>query len=260
MTEVTIGGKAFTLPSEWTELSRDQLLFLSSLYPLKLTPAQFKVRLLMRLLRVSWFFLNRLDPQDLTTLTNTLEWIFTDVRLTRNSIPRIGFLHGFSDDMKDCTFGEFTNAQMKVEDYGKSGKEEDLDELVAILYRRKKRLWMIRKHFTDTADCRVRFVEKNLPRGAKRLSRVAQPVKYAVYLNVLGVISTLPDKFPNVYRKKEGGGKGGWAALMLSLADGKTDDESLDKVFYSNMYNVFMGLEQKAIDYFEFKRNTDKHD
>ena len=184
------------------------------------------------------------------------------MKLNRNLLPRILRYHGPADGMKDCSFGEFTRVQMKVEDYSKSGDDKDLDELVATLYRRRRPLWFIRRRFVATSDCRRRFIEKDLPARMKKMSRAPHAEKYAVFLFVMGVMGSLPEKFPNVYRKKgeRDQAGGGWASLIISLADGKTDDESLDRVFYSNMYNVFMGLEQKAIEYFQFLKDTKQND
>jgi len=73
----------------------------------------------------------------------------------------------------------------------------------------------------------------------------------------------MPVQFPNVFRKREGDSgdnKYGWVPLVISLADGKTDDESLERVLNSNLYNVFFGLEQKAIEYFKFLSETKRHE
>jgi hypothetical protein len=258
MNTVTINGKDFMLPASWNELTRDQLIYMAGLFSKKLSVVDFKAHLLWKFLRVKTDLMGRIDEEDAHGLAQTFNFLLEDVRLTTNLIPRIGRYYGPGNAMMDCSFGEFTKASMKLEDYARTGEDKYLDELVAILYRPRKKFWFIRKWFTDTTDCRVRFIEKYLDRRSQRMVDVNHNVKYAVYLFVTGVLCSLPDKFPNVYRKKGGNEKnlGGWAALIISLADGKTDDESLDRVFYSNMYNVFMGLEQKAIEYFKFLKET----
>ena len=79
--------------------------------------------------------------------------------------------------------------------------------------------------------------------------------KYAIMLQFSGVLARIREDYPNVYRRDPNSRKSkstGWAALILSLADGKTDDESLNRIMNSNLYNVFMGLEKKSTEYFEF--------
>ena len=261
MNIITIDGKNFTLPASWNELTRDQLIYLADLFSQKLSVIDFKAHLLWKFLKIKKNIFARIDEEDAYGLTNTFQFLLDDVKLTSNLIPRINRFYGPSNAMMDCAFGEFTKAQMCLEDYSRSGEDKYLDQLVAILYRSKKKLWWIRKSFSESTDCRVKYLDKYLPDRTKAMAKADHNIKYAVFLFVTGVLSSLPDKFPNVYRKKDDNetGTGGWASLIISLADGKTDDESLDKVFYSNMYNVFMGLEQKAIEYFKFLKDT-KHD
>ncbi|MCX6250588.1 MAG: hypothetical protein NTX61_07545 [Bacteroidetes bacterium] len=60
--------------------------------------------------------------------------------------------------------------------------------------------------------------------------------------------------YPYVYRQKDEADNqdNGWASLIISLADGKTDDKSLETVMNSNLYNVFIGLNKKAKEYYEY--------
>lgn len=262
MNTVTIGRRTVQVPSEWNELTREQLIYVAGLFARKMTQAQFRVHLLWKIARVKMNTLMIVDPDNYTALTGLFDWVLKDVTLTRNLVKKIGPFFGPADAMTDCTFGEFTRVHMKMEDYARSNDERDLDELVAILYREEKWMWWLRKRFTDSADCRVRFIEKYLPARAGRMAKMDPATKYAVFLMVNGVVASLPEKFPNVYRSKggSGGANKGWATLIMALADGHTDDESLDKVFYSNMYNVFMGLENKALQYFEDLKRMDTHD
>ena len=50
--------------------------------------------------------------------------------------------------------------------------------------------------------------------------------------------------YSNVYQQKEDAGSedNDWASLIISLADGKTDDKSLETVMNSNLYNVLIGI------------------
>lgn len=259
---MSINGKTIPFPQQWDELSAAQLTFLAGLFSKKLNTFQFRTNLVLNFLRLSPHRAARISDEDLWGLTGLVDFVFKEITLTKNLIPRIRSWHGPADGLRDCTFGEFTRVQMKMEDFIASGDDKDLDELAAILYRRKKPFWFIRKHFSDSSDCRRKFTEKQHPERTRRMARADRAEKYAVFLFVNGVLGSLPEKFPNVYRKKGGNKehKGGWASLIISLADGRTDDESLDRVFYSNMYNVFMGLEAKATEYFDFLKNSKQDD
>ena len=87
-------------------------------------------------------------------------------------------------------------------------------------------------------------------------------VKYSVFLFFSGVLNSLPDLYPYVYQQKGDsvGEDNGWASLIISLADGKTDDKSLETVMNSNLYNVFIGLNKKAKEYHEYMHKIDSYD
>jgi hypothetical protein len=65
-----------------------------------------------------------------------------------------------------------------------------------------------------------------------------------------------------VYEQQGGTGSedNGWASLIISLADGKTDDKGLETVMNSNLYNVFIGLNKKAKEYHEYMHKIDSYD
>ena len=164
--------------------------------------------------------------------------------------------------MMNCTFGEFTMANSLLDSYSKTREQKYLDEMVAVLYRPKKWFWFVRKAFTDNQDPRKKFVNRSLKRRCQIIASLDYEVKYSIFLFFSGVLNSLPLLYPYVYEQQGGTGSedNGWASLIISLADGKTDDQSLDRVMHSNLYNVFMGLEQKSIEYFDFLKNHPQND
>lgn len=260
MHSVRIDTMERSLPSCWDELSRSQLLFVSRMLLKGLSVADFKVTALNRFLSIGRKQFLRISPEDVWSLGRTLDFILKEVSLSRNRIPRvrIGLRRyiGPSDGLQNCSFGEFTLAHTCFEAYQSSRDFHALAELAAILYRRKKPLWVLRKFFCESADPRVRFNQRTVRRGARRFERLDPSVLYAVFLFFCGCVNSLPGRFPNVYRQKEdtvaSDTLSGWISLIISLADGRTDDEALDRVTRSNLYNVFMGLEYKSIEYFNY--------
>ena len=101
-------------------------------------------------------------------------------------------------------------------------------------------------------------MERTLSKRSRFFSRQDLSLKYAVLLFVLGVFNSLPSSFPNVYRKKTDqapkSDQNGWIDIIIALADGKTDDRSLDRIYKSNVYNVFFGLEYSARQYYKMKQ------
>ena len=270
MNRVEIGKTIRTIPSTWDELTRKQLLLVSSFFNSGLTVAEFKVKLLFNFLRLKKKTERTISVEDAYFLGETLNFLLSEVRLTKSLVQSIRSkrfpwlrYHGPCDGMADCTFGEFTKAQVRFEAYSKTKDPAMLDEMVAVLFRQKRFLWFIRRHFVESSDKRVKFIDRTLADRAKTISKVNDAEKYAIMLFVSGVQTSLPERFPNVYRSKPSSSTtkaGGWDTLIISLADGKTDDQSLERVMNSNMYNVFLGLEQKSIEYFDFIKKYPPHD
>lgn len=270
MNTVEIGKVKRVLPSSWNELTYDQLLEVCALFNLNLQAPMFKVQMLHYFLQVKNKIWKSLDPESAHFLCESLNFILENVTLTKATIRTIklpGFpwsrLYGPSDGMADSTFAEFTKAQVRYEQYHATHDPAMLDEMVAILFRKRKPFWFILKHFVETADPRMKLIDKTLAQRTRAISKINPVIKKAVLLYFSGIQSSLPSQFPNVYKSKPKSKpekSGGWSSLIISLADGKTDDQSLDRILNSNMYNVFLGLEQKSIEYFEFLRNYPQHD
>lgn len=265
MNQVQIDHFHRSLPSAWNELTGRQLLYVSRLFQEKLTIADFRVRVLREFLSVKTKVFRRIDPEDAFVLCDTLDFLTKELNLTRNVIPVIKTgtkkYYGPADAMTNCTFGEFTLASLALEEYHKSGDENHLDQLVAILYRPKKTFWFIKRHFTDHQDPRVRFMNRSLKKRTTKMAKVDQCIKYSVSLFFSGVLNSLTSLYPYVYRQNDdfNSQDNGWATLIISLADGKTDDKSLETVMNSNLYNVFIGLNKKAREYQEFLDKTESY-
>ena len=253
------------LPSEWNELTARQLRFVAKLFRRKLPMADFRVNALREFLSIKSKTFKRIDPEDAYFLCETLDFLTKEVTLTRNVIPviRTGLrkYYGPIHSMTNCTFGEFTLACSVLDEYQKTGSEDHLDQLVAILYRPKKVFWSIRKHFTDHQDPRVRFMNRSLKKRTARIAKVERCIKDLVLLFFNGVLNSVTNLYPYVYRQKDESDSqdNGWATLIISLADGKTDDRSLETVMNSNLYNVFIGLNKKAREYQDYLDKIENH-
>ena len=266
MNQIEIDGKTYSMPSNWNELTRKQVLFVSRLFQGQLTMADFKLRALFDFLSVKSKVIKRIHPEDAYFLCESLDFLFKEVTLTKNLLPVIGTgwrkWVGPSDAMMNCTFGEFTMANSLLDSFSKTKEQKYLDEMVAILYRPKKWFWLIRKGFTDNQDPRQRFASRSLKSRCIRMATVDYSVKYSVFLFFSGVLNSLPALYPYVYEQKGEAGSedNGWASLIISLADGKTDDKSLETVMNSNLYNVMIGLNKKAKEYHEYMTKIESYD
>jgi len=226
----------------------------------------FKLSALFNFISITQKIKKHLHPEDTYFLCETLDFLFKEVSLTRNLLPviRPGWRKcvGPSDAMMNCTFGEFTMANSLLDSYSKTSEQKYLDEMVTVLYRPQKWFWFIRKAFTDNQDSRKKFVNRSLKKRCQRISRLDYEIKYSVFLYFSGVLNSLPVLYPYVYQQKGDAGNedNGWASLIISLADGKTDDKSLETVMNSNLYNVLIGLNKKSKEYHEYISKIESYD
>jgi len=270
MNKVQINKVNRSLPGSWNELTRDQLIYVCSLFSHNMKLPEFKLKILFRFLGIKKKLFKKIDPQDVLFLSETFDFLQQEVTLTRALIKSIRLgrfpwtcYRGPQDGMSDCTFGEFTKAQVRFEEYARTQDPQKLSELTAILFRRKKAFWWIRRHFGESTDARERFIDRTLEARTKRFRHVDHDIKAAVLLFFSGVQASLTTQFPNVYKPtpaKSSSKSDGWVSLIISLADGKTDDQSLERVMNSNLYNVFFGLEKQSIEYFEFIKKYPDHE
>ncbi|MCX6305532.1 MAG: hypothetical protein NT040_11240 [Bacteroidetes bacterium] len=270
MNEVRIDRLTRTLPSSWNELTFPQLYQVCSLFNHNLTTPHFKLGILFKYLGIKIKLWNTIDPEDAYFLCESLNFLLEDVTLTKSLVKSIRSPHfpfrryfGPVDEMSSSTFGEFTKAQVRYEEYNRTLNTDTLDEMIAVLFRPKKHLWWIQRYFVESPDVRMRFMDRTLLKRAKAIRSLDPILKKAILLYFSGIQASLPTRFPNVYKSKSSSKNdksSGWSNLIISLADGKTDDQSLDRVMNSNLYNVLLGLEQKSIEYFEFIKKHPQND
>ncbi len=266
MNQVEIDGMVFSMPSEWNELTKQQGLFVSRLFQQQISIVDFKLRALFDFLPVRPKVIKRIHPEDVHLLCESIDFLLKEVSLTRNPLPEIGTGHrryiGPSDAMMNCTFGEFTMAHSLLDSFSKTKEQKYLDELAAVLYRPKNWFWFIRKNFTDNQDPRKKYANRTLKSRSRRFAKLDYIVKYSVFLFFSGVLNSLPGLYPYVYQDHGDSGNedSGWASLIISLADGKTDDKSLETIMNSNLYNVMIGLNKKAKEYHEYMHKIESYD
>ena len=118
MNQVVIDGKTYFTPSDWNELTKKQVLFISRLFQGQLTMVDFKLRALFDFLSVRPKVTKRIHPEDAYFLCESLDFLFKEVSLTRNLIPVIRTCWrkfvGPSDAMMNCTFGESLDAAISL--------------------------------------------------------------------------------------------------------------------------------------------------
>lgn len=153
--EIYENGKKAEIPSSWAEIPAKTVrkLFRIHYDVLKSSKGsllEFNVRALYLLLGIRPSLKVMLHPgnapENIYRLCEqTLGFLFIEdgdkARLSfndvRNPMPRVGRLHGPTDLLQDLTFGEFRQAAMSLQRFFHGYDITDLDDCIAVLYRRR---------------------------------------------------------------------------------------------------------------------------
>lgn len=151
-------GKKAALPSSWGEMTPEQVRRVFRIHSRcvreRRSPLEFNVRVLAMLLDAKLWRLGRLSGDSAVAenvymlCDRCLGFLFAGGNCAalsfdsvKNPLPRVSVrgrrLSGPADLLQDLSFGEFRHALNSFQAFFSSGSENDLDEAVAFLYRRR---------------------------------------------------------------------------------------------------------------------------
>ncbi len=165
----------------------------------------FKLNLTALLLNVrrgfGYFFLNPVKREqrevNLVRISELMESFIEDnlqegkrefkLKSVRNFVPRILNYYGPGRCFENLTYCEYRLARGFFKSFAIDSKEDDLNRMIAILYRPSKPLWFLRKYFKSCdGERRMTYGSKSNPLLLKRriakISRVPYHIRYAVLL------------------------------------------------------------------------------
>lgn len=149
--EIYDTGKKVSIPSSWDEMTPAQVQGVFRIHEEAIrkrwTVMERNIRILLFLLgiRPGWRLVRYASEmaENVTMLVEHCLGFIGDEALTfdglANPLPRAGRLHGPGPLLQDITFGEFRAASRAQQAFLKDHRSEDLDEMVAILYRSRYR-------------------------------------------------------------------------------------------------------------------------
>jgi len=238
------------IPSSWAELSADQVLFIAPrIMSMRPDIANVKDEILAKLLRIRNKHLRRINIGQMNGLHQSVDFIYKEIDLICNPLPRIRrrliSYRGPKEKLKDLRFGQFVIADTYYVRYLRRRQQEDLDMMVASLYRRGKR-------FDATA----------VENGARRLSGISQEKKLAILMFYTGCRKYINGRFPLLFpkteskekKKKKGGGS--WAGVLVSLVgDNPAEKERVENL---DLYFALSYLENQVRQANELREKIEK--
>lgn len=200
------------IPSQISEMTQDQYIhfvelildYMDGKFGLDL----FRVKLIKNLLDVKvnirFFLLSEEEQENINgeifRLSQLCDSFFTDeirdgkptkvanLSFIKNLIPEIwGRFYGPEDGLADITFCEYRHANTHFRGFLKSKSDDDLNRLIAVLYRPLKPLLVFRRLMPGfDGRHRMVFTSKYNPvkfeKRVREISRIPYPIRYGIFL------------------------------------------------------------------------------
>lgn len=233
MTIIEIRKKFYNVPTQWNELTAEQLLAVMMAFEnKKYTEDKRVLKLLKVLLDVSYFTWLRWKAEDIEEFIYLVGFLYQgNTGLTKQLITAYDSLYGPADNIGNVSMGEFTFAEHYFMGWQENRDDEELlNRLVAVLYRPCKRKYDFKKN--AEGDCRIPFNENvSAYYSDAVVSGWSKHVKMAIATWYAGCRQQLVDDNPDVFGGNGEAGKYGLISIMRSIAkDGVHGDfESVEK-------------------------------
>ena len=293
MVRCKINEHSLTYPSSWDELSLSQLIYIIRLYFSGIPETELRIKALIQIVRLKFtrrrpvyeggtynhlLRLNKktsvwLSDVQLTAMSDKLQFLtqrfknefdldsYTlDSHLTINLFDRfrhrLVMYYGPSDKLFNISFGEFITAETNFNRYVKDKQGEDLDKLIATLYRPKAKNI---DPLLYEGDMREAFNDHLVDGRAAKLKKLDHVIKVGILLYYQGCRKFIMKRFPAVFKKSKKNTTSavpGFLALVDALA--MDDVTKTQKVYKEKLYTVMVRLQKAAEKYDEMQAELEK--
>lgn len=199
------------LPSEWNELTRQELLIISKdLMHIEEKGYEAKANILTTLIalraagqkiRLPKFWKHNLSPEDAVLQGfDLINFLFDRIALTKQLLPEIktgsnpltGWVYGPCSGFDDLTCGEFEDAKLFFDLFKNDKEIKDLAMLSAVLWRPK------------VSGKRVRYKEYDAEKKLAAFLKLSPELLMSNFFWFAGCLLTLPELFPQTFSSGSG--------------------------------------------------------
>lgn len=234
----------------WNELTEKELLQVMKLIDQERDIYVFRLKLLKHLMSLSWFQVFFLSSLEKVQLQQYFRWIEESLELTKTPFRKLNKFQGPPDELAGLTAKEFLIMDYHYRQY-KEGKEEDLDCLIACMYRLRKS-----GKITPGHDARIAFDEHTVAFRARFFKNVNRYKKLAVLRYYESCRQAWEADYDKVFSGSGGSGDSyGWPEVFLKMAETGTFG-SLQQVESTEISKIFLKMEIDIKDYEQFKRKN----
>ena len=254
--------KKFNYPQCWDDLTRSQFMLIQLiLHLIRSKPIQRALNTII-LCKINIGLWSQMHLIQRIQLQWLFDWIYSENSvITKNFFPVIsaGFakFHGPSDTMGNINAAEFSEADYHFLNYTKSGKSEDLDKLIATLYRKEAE--NINTNSADfNGNLREAFNSYTVDKRAKKLAKISVWKKMAILTFYRGCRKEIELTYDRVFTQKtqKSAENYGWPETFLGIVEGKITE--LDKLMSETMHNIFLKMQIDLKNKAEWERKNKK--
>ena len=195
--------KAFVIPGAWEELSKKGLIKLAALLHSQAPALHTQARILQLLSGKSDMAFVRIPAEIRFKALEHLSWIESNT-LTRQLLPAYKGFYGPASDFDNIVLAEFHHAELAYYNYTKTSNIEDLNELIATLYRLPKANY--NKRLNKDGDIRRAFNYAEAAYNKKKIAKWSLAVKLAVLLWYDGCRQHIVKLYPAAFNSSDASG------------------------------------------------------
>ena len=273
-------------PSCLEEMTGDQFIFFMDML-LKFESGsididEFKCKLVMNFLDIRmtgrYYLLKKEKQEDILSkiylLSGLIDSFFTEevreeksvfvlkMSFIKQFLPKIaGKYYGPEDGLSNCTFCEYRTAYGYYKAYLNSKQEDDLNHLIAVLYRPKRKFLCVRRELPGyDGQLRTLFTAKSNPRfietRAMQIGKLSMAIRYGIFLFFAGCNEYLTSgeitieenkiDLSLLYKKSSSDSPDpgiGLVGLLYSIAETHIFG-SIDETDNQNIYDIMIRLYQ----------------
>ena len=260
MTNLSINGVNYSIPSKWNELTKEQLLYISEILLRKYDVDKFNIFVFRYITGIPWTQFVRIFKNNapvLAEIIESLEFIHNKNTLTVNLFPTIEIdkikLIGPADGLQDTVFEEFfLYTENSFANYFKTKEESHLNILIASLYR---------KEYNGIPNCREPFNPHTVENRITLIEKLTPELKNCILLFYSGCRNLIMASFPDLFKEQTKTVKDSLSYLKLidRLSNGAVVNN--ESVKQTNVYEVCVRLRemQKETEELQNQLNKSNH-
>lgn len=231
------------VPGSYNELSARQLIAIASLLQTQETEEVVRLKALQILTGYGRWRFCLFDADMKARMLPLTDWVFKENTLTDQLLPQYKGFDGPKGEFDNTTLAEFHFTEVAYQQFltGEE-KEEALNTLVAVMYRKPKFLYD--KKRDKDGDSRLPFNANLLPYNSKKIACWPLSIKLAILMFYDGCRQHLAVSYEKIFRGGKGGDhKAGMFGIIRGLAGTKYGD--FDKVENLNIHTALNDIEEQ---------------